>query len=125
MAISQFRSRRKVSGGRYRRSYKKKLKELGNIPTLTEIGKKRMRTLRVSGGDVKRGLRSSDVANVYDPKSKKYFKAKIESVVENNANKNYIRRNIMTKGAMIKTDKGNAKITNRPAQEGVINAVLV
>ncbi|MEK6904680.1 MAG: 30S ribosomal protein S8e [Nanoarchaeota archaeon] len=125
MALSQLRSRRKVSGGRYRRSFKKKLRELGSLPTLTGIGKKRLREIRVSGGNAKVGLISADVANVYDPKEKKYFKLKIESVVDNLANRNYIKRNVMTKGAVIKTEKGNARITNRPGQEGIINAVLI
>jgi len=31
----------------------------------------------------------------------------------------------MTKGTIIKTDKGAARITNRPGQEGCINAVLI
>ena len=36
-----------------------------------------------------------------------------------------VRRNILTKGAIIETDAGKAKITNRPGQEGTVNAVLV
>ena len=31
----------------------------------------------------------------------------------------------MTKGTIIETEKGKAKITSRPGQEGSINAVLV
>ena len=83
------------------------------------------RKLRVRGGNEKNRLLRSNVANVFDPKKKKYVKAKIEAVLENPANRHYVRRNIMTKGTVIKTDKGNAKITSRPGQDGVINAVLV
>ncbi len=46
-------------------------------------------------------------------------------MVENPANPNYVQRNIITKGAIIKTSAGNAKVTSRPGQDGTINAVLV
>ena len=47
------------------------------------------------------------------------------TVTENPANKNYVRRNYLTKGAVVTTELGKAKITNRPGQDGCINAVLV
>ena len=55
----------------------------------------------------------------------KYSKLKIEQVLENPANRNFVRRSILTKGTIIKTSKGNARIVSRPGQEGVINAILV
>ena len=125
MAISQLRSKRKASGGRYKDARKKKLREFGSHPTLTKIGKTKKRITRARGGVIKHTLLHTDVANLLDPKTKKYAKVKIESVVDNPANRNFIRRNIMNKGAIIKTEKGEAKITNRPSQEGYINAVLV
>ena len=36
------------------------------------------------------------------------------------ANRHYVRRNILTKGTVITTDKGNAVITSRPGQEARI-----
>ncbi|MEK6916797.1 MAG: 30S ribosomal protein S8e, partial [Nanoarchaeota archaeon] len=81
--------------------------------------------IRVRGGNTKIRLLRTNVANVYNPKTKKYTKAKIAQVVENPGNRHYVRANVMTKGAIIKTDIGNAKITSRPGQDGVINAVLV
>jgi small subunit ribosomal protein S8e len=45
--------------------------------------------------------------------------------VENPANKNYIRRNILTRGAVVMTELGKAKITSRPGQDGEVNAILV
>jgi len=51
--------------------------------------------------------------------------ADIETVELNGANRNYVRRNIITKGAIIQTTLGKAKVTNRPGQDGSINAVLV
>ena len=46
-------------------------------------------------------------------------------VVENPANRHFVRRNIMTKGTVIETEKGKARITSRPGQDGTINAVLI
>jgi len=125
MALSQTRSRRKISGGRYRAYRKKILCELGREPTLTKIGAIRKRSIRVLGGHMKNILLSSDIANVYDSKEKKYKKVKIKTVLENPANRHFIRRNILTKGTIIDTDIGKAKITNRPGQEAGINAILV
>ncbi|MBI2671544.1 30S ribosomal protein S8e [Candidatus Woesearchaeota archaeon] len=124
MAISQFRSKKKITGGKYDiRS--KKLKNRGSIPTLTKLDKKIIKLERTRAGHRKIRLYSDDMANVYNPKTKKYEKLKIITVKENPANRHFIRRNIMTKGAIIKTDKGMARITSRPGQENTINAVLI
>ena len=125
MAISQGRSKRKVSGSRYRAYRKKRLYELGRLPTYTKIGKRILIFLRTKGGGTKLSLLNVEVANVFDPKNKKFSKAKILSVVENKANPNLVRRNVITKGCIIKTEIGNARITSRPGQEGTVNAVLV
>jgi len=77
------------------------------------------------GGDTKIRLITDNIANVVDRKTNKYMKANIEMVLENPANRNYVRRNIITKGTVIKTDKGNARVLSRPGQDGVINAELI
>ena len=46
-------------------------------------------------------------------------------VIENSANPNYVRRNIITKGAIVETPEGNAKVTSRPGQDGVLNGILI
>jgi small subunit ribosomal protein S8e len=53
------------------------------------------------------------------------IKAKILMVVGNPANRHFVRRNILTKGCIIETDKGKARVLSRPGQEGVVNAVLI
>lgn len=125
MAISQARPRRKQSGARYKAYRKKRQHELGRNPSNTGINKNRIAVIRTMGGHRKLRLLSSDIANLFDPKEKKYYQVKIKSVVDNPANTHFIRRNIMTKGAVIDTEKGKAKITSRPGQHGVINAVLI
>jgi small subunit ribosomal protein S8e len=63
--------------------------------------------------------------SITDPKSGKSSSSKIIKVVENSANPNYVRQNIITKGSIIETEKGKAKVTSRPGQHGVVNAILV
>jgi len=36
-----------------------------------------------------------------------------------------VRRNILTKGAVVKTEIGLAKVTSKPGQDGIVNAVLM
>ena len=123
MALSQKRSKRKASGGRYKSVKGKKKHELGRTPMHTKPGARKVRTFRTIGGNTKIRLQSTDTVNLYDPKTKTYSKAKIKTIVENPANRHFVRRNIITKGAVIETDKGKAKVTNRPGQEGSVNAV--
>ena len=125
MAISQKRSKRKPTGARYKSVYKKKQYELGSNPTLTKLDKVKRKTIRVAGANKKTKLLSADIANVLDPKTKQHKVVKIKNVVDNTASRNYIRRNILTKGAIIETELGKAKITSRPGQEGTVNAVLI
>lgn len=122
--ISQKRPKRKSSGAKYKYIIKK-LKNKGNLPTLTKIAKTKTKTIRVKAGKTKTRLLQVNTANVYDPKTKKYQKVKIETIVDSPANRHYVRRNILTKGAIIKTELGNAKVTSRPGQEPVVNAVLI
>ncbi len=123
--ISQERSKRKSTGGLYRDSHKKKLRWKGSNPTLTTIGERKVRKDRVMGGNIKVRILRTDKVNLFDPKTKKAVVANLLNVLDNNANRHYARRNILTKGAIIETDKGKARITNRPGQEGTINAVLI
>ena len=79
---------------------------------------------RVLGGNIKPRVMGTNVVNLRG-KDGKYSKAKIKNAVENKANLHFVRRNILTKGAVIETDAGKARITNRPGQEGTVNAVFI
>ncbi len=125
MAVSQKRSRRKVSGGRYKRTKGKKLYELGNKPTLPKIGATKLKSVRGMGGNVKNRLMQAEFVNAIDPKTKKASKVKMLNVVGNPANRHYVRRNILTKGTVVETEKGKVRVTSRPAQDGTVNGVFV
>lgn len=124
MAITQERSKRKITGGRYK-PLTKKLAHLAGTPAFTLVGELSKKIKRARGGHVKEFLAAANKANVYDPKSKKTVVADIKNVVDNPANRNFVRRNIMTKGAIIETSLGKARVTSRPGQQGFVNAVLV
>ncbi len=125
MAYVQSQSKRKPSGARYTNRPPKRLHALGRLPTHTGLGETVRTVLRAKGGGKKVRLVSGDVANLYNPKTKKYELAKIKTVVETPANRHFARRNIMIRGTIVETEKGKARITSRPGQDGVINAVLL
>lgn len=125
MALTSSRPRRKLTGGRYISYRKKRVFELRREPTMTKLGNKKVMKLRGMGASRKSVLMSADTANVYNPKTKKYSKAKIKTIVDNSANRHFVIRNILTKGTIIDTDLGKAKVTSRPGQESTVNAVLL
>ena len=126
MAISQLRAARKPSGGKYKsKGRKQKAYELGSEPAFTGLGKRRAKIMRTMGNNPKARLLATDTANLFDPKTKKFEQARIKTISGNPANRHFVRRNIMTKGAIIETDKGKARITSRPGQDGAVNAVLI
>tara|TARA_Y100000310_G_C20704331_1_gene833679 strand:+ start:8637 stop:9011 length:375 start_codon:yes stop_codon:yes gene_type:complete len=124
MARSQDRARRKPSGGRYHTSRSKKKAELVGFPAMTKVAEKRTRVKRVIGGNVKVSTLGVKNVNVSDKKGKTQ-KTEIVNVLENPANPNLVRRNVVTKGAIVETKLGKAKITSRPGQEGSVTAVLI
>jgi small subunit ribosomal protein S8e len=121
----QGRSTRRYTGGRLIRSRGKRRFELGGDEANTLLGETIRKTERTLGGHEKPRLLRDSTAIVVDPKTRTIKKVKIETVSGNPANIHYVRRNIMTKGAIIKTELGPARVTNRPGQEGSINAVLI
>ncbi len=125
MALSQARPRRKQTGAMYKDYRKKRQFELGREPSFTRLGKKRIRVIRTMGSNRKLRMLGADTANLFDPKTKSFKQAKIKTITENPANSHFIRRNIMTKGSVIDTEFGKARITSRPGQDGIVNAVLL
>ncbi|VVB77323.1 30S ribosomal protein S8e [uncultured archaeon] len=128
---SQFhgRSDRKVSGsGKIRSKIRdKRRSEIGGYFTETKVaedGKAIVKKSRIRGGSVKNKLRYAAFANIL-VKGGKYKKAKITGVVESRDNRNFARLGIITKGSVINTELGKARVLNSPGQDGVINATLV
>ncbi len=116
---------RKLTGGKYRDFRKKKKHSLPGIERKVKLRDKKQKTLRGRGGNKKTVLLRDNNANVIDPETKKSKKAKIINVLETPSNRFLARQNVLVKSAIIETELGKAKITNRPGQEGMIQAVLI
>ncbi|AAY80134.1 30S ribosomal protein S8e [Sulfolobus acidocaldarius] len=126
MSYYQGNDSRKITGGQKGKNRDKRKYELGSPPTETKISDKDIKEKdRVAGGNFKLRLRYASYANVYDPQSKTAKKVKIISVLESPANREYARRGIIVKGTLIQTELGKAKVTSRPGQDGIINALLL
>lgn len=126
MARSQKRSRRKFTSKKYRHFRKKRKRELERprINTIIGTGLK-LKKQRVMGGNTKLKLFSTQFINVTDPSNNKTTKVKIMRFESNLASKDLNRRHILTKGAIVSTELGNARISSRPGQHGVLNGVLI
>ena len=125
VVIHRRRLKRKESGGKYKSARGKRNFEKGSSPALTHIGKNKLKTVRTRGGKSKSRALSVDTVNLFDSKTRKFEKVKVKTVVETPANRHHVRRNIFTKGAIIETEKGKARVTSRPGQNGSVNAVLI
>ena len=117
--------KKKPTGGKVRRYRGKRAFEMGSPPTETTLGKPAVKIESVRGGGYKVRLQRCNYANVTDPATKKTNKVEITQVVRNPANIDYNRRGVITKGTIIETPLGQAKVTSKPGQDGVVNALLV
>jgi small subunit ribosomal protein S8e len=125
MARSQARSKRKFTGKKYKHFRKKRKRELERPTIDTSIGEEKKKKQRVMGGNIKLKLFSSQYINVTDPNTNKTSRVRILDFESNDASKDLNRRHILTKGAVVETELGNAKITSRPGQHGALNGVLL
>ena len=125
MVFIQAKPKRKSSGARYTSTRTKRRHQKGSLATNTRIGKRDARTSRTMGGGSKTRLLFADKINLFDPSTRKHSVEEVKNVMESPANRNYVRRNILTRGTVVETSKGKARITGRPGQESMVNAVLI
>jgi small subunit ribosomal protein S8e len=125
MALWQGRSKRKSTGGRYRPFRKKRKHEIGREQQYAFLGPQRLKLYRTRGANRKVRVLGAEFANVLDPKTSATKRVKILTVKANPSNPHFVTRNILTRGATIETELGLAKVTSKPGQHGVVNAVLL
>ncbi|MEM3075119.1 MAG: 30S ribosomal protein S8e [Candidatus Pacearchaeota archaeon] len=114
---------RKISGGKYHKARKKKLYELPGHKRIVKLGEEKKKSIRVRGGNQKTFLLKAKFINLkIDNQTKR---VEIKNVLETPSNRFLARQNIITKGAIVQTELGKARITNRPSQEGIVNGVLI
>ena len=122
-------SRRKPSGGRLKRPNRyrgKRRTEVSSEAQYAYIGEKDDRKMyRKNAGSQTTRLLLANTVNVNIPKEGKTVKATINSVIANDADPYFIRRNIVTKGSRVDTSMGKVKITSRPGMHGVASGILL
>ncbi len=125
MARSHARSKRKYTGKKYKRFRKKRKRELERPTINALIGAEKKKKQRVLGGNFKIRLFSTQFINVTDPNTNKTSKVRIRGFESNAASKDFNRRHILTKGAIVETELGNVRVTSRPGQHGTLNGILI
>jgi len=119
-------SRRKPSGGRLKHYRGKRRTEISSENQFAYLGDEDHRkNYRKRAGSQTVRLLSVHEINVNDPKEGKTVRGTINTVLQNDADPNYVRRNIVTKGAVVDTDVGRVRVTSRPGMHGVVSGVLL
>jgi small subunit ribosomal protein S8e len=116
---------RKFTGGRKVAMRGRRKFEIDRYPNEAIVGNKDIVTRRVRGNNIKTAFKTTEFANVADHVSKKVMKSKILRVIKNSANKDYERRGVISKGALLETEAGTARVVSRPGQDGTVNAILL
>lgn len=124
MAEAHERSRRKSTGGLYKRNRKRKKRNLKGKFSATTKGDKNTRKRHSRGNTDKKSLTSIEYVSVSDFDGET-VKADIEDVLENPANPDFVRRGVITKGTVVQTSEGKVEITSRPGQDGSLNGKLI
>lgn len=115
---------RRASGGRRVAMRARRKYEIDRYPNEAVAGTTITITRRTRGNNRKTALKSVQTVNVLDPNSKKTSKLAIIRVTKNPANKDYERRGVISKGALVETEAGTARVISRPGQDGSVNAIL-
>jgi small subunit ribosomal protein S8e len=116
---------RKLTGGRKVAMRGRRKFEIDRYPNEAVVGATQIVARRTRGNNVKAAFKTAEFANVIDKEAKKVTKSKILKVSKNPANRDYERRGVVSKGAVIETESGTAVVVSRPGQDGVVNAILV
>ena len=116
--------KRKKTGGKKRPYRTKRLHEAGRPPVET-VHAEILRKIEKGRSSVRKvKLVAAKYVNVSDTTTARTERLEILDVVSNPANVDYNRRGVITKGAIVRTENGLAKIVSRPGQDGVLNAVV-
>ncbi len=116
--------KRKPTGGKKRAYRAHRIFDAGRHPVETIEGEQKLKKVRGHAGIEKTKIVRASIVNVSDPETGKTEKLEIIDVVSNPANTDYNRRGVITKGTIVRTEKGLARIISRPGQNGTLSAVI-
>ncbi len=114
----------KITGGRRYPNRTRRKYEMDRYPVETLKGEQKTITRKVRGKNTKTALKTADFVNLSVP-GQKVKKIKILKVLKNPTSKDYERRGVMSKGAVLETETGQCRVISRPGQTGVVNAILI
>jgi small subunit ribosomal protein S8e len=114
----------KITGGRRYPLRSRRKYEIDRYSVEAIKGEQVTISRKTRGGNQKTSLKTTDVVNLSVPGSK-VKKLKILKVLKNASNKDYERRGVISKGAILETEAGQCKVISRPGQDGAVNAILI
>jgi small subunit ribosomal protein S8e len=117
-------TKRKATGGKKKPYRAHRIFEVGRHPVETIEGEQKIKKVSGRAGIEKVKIVRANIVNVSDPETGNMEKLEILDVISNPANADYNRRGVITKGTIVRTDKGLARIVSRPGQSGALNAIV-
>jgi len=123
-ALENIRKRKRTGGLiKHTRSRRSDEKDTFSVDTL--LGDHSVRIKSSRGGNIKVSLVSDNSVNVIDKSTNTIKKTSINRVLKNPSNRDYERRGVITRGAILDTELGKVRVLSRPGQTGIIDGILI
>ena len=117
--------KRKHTGGLIKHTRSRRSDEKDSFSVDTLLGDHSIRVKNSRGGNIKVSLVSDNSVNVIDKSNNSIKKVAITRVLKNPSNRDYERRRVITRGAILDTELGKVRVLSRPGQSGIINGILI
>ena len=117
--------KRKHTGGLIKHTRSRRSDEKDSFSVDTLLGDHSIRVKNSRGGNVKISLVSDNSVNVIDKSNNSIKKVAINRVLKNPSNRDYERRGVITRGAILDTELGKVRVLSRPGQSGIIDGLLI
>ena len=117
--------KRKHTGGLIKHTRSRRSDEKDSFSVDTLLGDHSIRVKNSRGGNVKVSLVSDNSVNVIDKSNNTIKRVTITRVLKNPSNRDYERRGVITRGAILDTELGKVRVLSRPGQSGIIDGILI
>ena len=117
--------KRKHTGGLIKHTRNRRSDEKDSFSVDTLLGDHSIRVKNSRGGNIKVSLVSDNSVNVIDKSNNSIKKVAITRVLKNPSNRDYERRRVITRGAILDTELGKVRVLSRPGQSGIIDGILI
>ena len=117
--------KRKHTGGLIKHTRSRRSDEKDTFSVDTLLGDHSVRIKSSRGGNIKVSHVSDNSVNVIDKSTNTIKKTSINRVLKNPSNRDYERRGVITRGAILDTELGKVRVLSRPGQTGIIDGILI